>query len=87
MTELIVTEKIAEWHRLKALVLDSVSSPIRASLESESRYWMGRNKMPNWAELEYRNHWWTVGYSNPDRVLGSGEVVGNHVFWGATAFA
>jgi len=28
MTELIVVEKIAEWHRLKALVLDSVSSPI-----------------------------------------------------------
>src|SRR6266436_1087812 len=28
MSELIVVEKIAEWHRLKALVLDSVSSPI-----------------------------------------------------------
>src|SRR5881394_406638 len=28
MTELIVVEKIAEWQRLKALVLDSVSSPI-----------------------------------------------------------
>src|SRR6266481_2597284 len=28
MTELIVAEKIAEWQRLKALVLDSVSSPI-----------------------------------------------------------
>jgi integrase/recombinase XerD len=28
MTELILVEKIAEWQRLKALVLDSVSSPI-----------------------------------------------------------
>jgi len=28
MTELIVADKIAEWQRLKALVLDSVSSPI-----------------------------------------------------------
>jgi len=28
MTELIVVEKITEWQRLKALVLDSVSSPI-----------------------------------------------------------
>jgi site-specific recombinase XerD len=28
MTGLIVVEKIAEWQRLKALVLDSVSSPI-----------------------------------------------------------
>jgi hypothetical protein len=28
MTELTVVEKIAEWRRLKAPVLDSVSSPI-----------------------------------------------------------
>ena len=28
MTDLSVVEKIAEWQRLKALVLDSVSSPI-----------------------------------------------------------
>jgi integrase/recombinase XerD len=28
MSELIVAEKLAEWQRLKALVLDSVSSPI-----------------------------------------------------------
>src|SRR5580700_7958722 len=28
MTDLIVAEKIAQWQRLKALVLDSVSSPI-----------------------------------------------------------
>ena len=28
MNDLIVVEKIAQWQRLKALVLDSVSSPI-----------------------------------------------------------
>ena len=28
MNDLIVVEKLAEWQRLKALVLDSVSSPI-----------------------------------------------------------
>ena len=28
MNDLIVVEKIAEWQKLKALVLDSVSSPI-----------------------------------------------------------
>src|SRR5713226_7273145 len=28
MTDLIVVEKLAEWQRLKTLVLDSVSSPI-----------------------------------------------------------
>ena len=28
MNELIAIEKIAEWEKLKALVLDSVSSPI-----------------------------------------------------------
>ena len=28
MNELIATEKIAQWEKLKALVLDSVSSPI-----------------------------------------------------------
>jgi hypothetical protein len=30
MNELIVVEKIEGWEKLKALVLDSVSSPIRA---------------------------------------------------------
>src|SRR5579863_5231251 len=28
MNDLVVVEKLAEWQRLKALVLDSVSSPI-----------------------------------------------------------
>ena len=29
MNDLIVVKKLAEWDRLKALVLDSVSSPIK----------------------------------------------------------
>src|SRR5580658_85653 len=28
MNELVVTDRASDWHRLKALVLDSVSSPI-----------------------------------------------------------
>jgi hypothetical protein len=28
LTDLVVADKAAEWRRLKALVLDSVSSPI-----------------------------------------------------------
>jgi hypothetical protein len=28
MNELVVADRAAQWHRLKALVLDSVSSPI-----------------------------------------------------------
>jgi hypothetical protein len=32
MNDLIVVEKLAEWQRLKALVLDSVSSPITRRL-------------------------------------------------------
>ena len=28
MNELVVVDQVAEWHRLKSLVLDSVSSPI-----------------------------------------------------------
>ena len=37
MTELIVVEKLAEWKRLKALVLDSVSSPITIELLQKLR--------------------------------------------------
>ncbi len=40
MNDRMVMEKIAEWQRLKALVLDSVSSPITRRLKqlpAESR--------------------------------------------------
>ena len=33
MTDLIAIQKIAGWEKLKALVLDSVSSPITKSLQ------------------------------------------------------
>src|SRR6476660_871501 len=43
MTELIVVEKFAEWQRLKALVLDSVSSPITRRV-----YNMALDEFINW---------------------------------------
>jgi site-specific recombinase XerC len=48
MTELIVVEKIAEWQRLKALVLDSVSSPITR------RYNMALDEFIAWYRQEPR---------------------------------
>ena len=49
MNELIVAEKIAEWHRLKALVLDSVSSPIR-----RRAYYMAWDEFMAWFRLAPR---------------------------------
>jgi hypothetical protein len=49
MTELIVVEKIAEWQRLKALVLDSVSSPITRRV-----YNMALDEFIAWYRLEPR---------------------------------
>src|SRR6266851_3863069 len=49
MTELIVVEKIAEWQRLKALVLDSVSSPITRRI-----YSMALDEFMAWFRLEPR---------------------------------
>jgi hypothetical protein len=43
MNELIVVEKIAGWEKLKALVLDSVSSPITKRV-----YKMARNEFLAW---------------------------------------
>src|SRR5712691_1747634 len=43
MNELIVVEEIAEWRRLKALVLDSVSSPITKRV-----YNMALDEFYNW---------------------------------------
>src|SRR5260370_10925404 len=43
MNELIVVEKLAEWQRLKALVLDSVSSPITKRV-----YNMALDEFMNW---------------------------------------
>jgi site-specific recombinase XerD len=49
MNELIVVEKIAEWQRLKALVLDSVSSPITRRV-----YNMALDEFIAWYRLEPR---------------------------------
>ncbi len=49
MTELIVVEKLAEWQRLKALVLDSVSSPITRRV-----YNMALDEFVAWYRLEPR---------------------------------
>jgi ParB-like nuclease domain len=49
MNELIVAEKFAEWQRLKALVLDSVSSPITRRV-----YNMALEEFLAWFRLEPR---------------------------------
>src|SRR5438094_10548488 len=49
MNDLIVVEKIAEWNRLKTLVLDSVSSPITRRV-----YNMALDEFIGWYRLEPR---------------------------------
>jgi hypothetical protein len=46
MNELIVIEKIAQWEKLKTLVLDSVSSPITKRVHSMARtsLWTGSKR-------------------------------------------
>src|SRR5213079_2472822 len=50
MTDLIVQDRAAEWRRLKALVLDSVSSPITRRVYNlgldEFFEWFGREPRP-----------------------------------------
>ena len=49
MNDLVVAEKIAQWHRLKALVLDSVSSPITKRV-----YSMALDEFLSWFRQEPR---------------------------------
>jgi integrase/recombinase XerD len=49
MTELIVVEKLADWQKLKALVLDSVSSPITRRV-----YNMALDEFMEWYRQETR---------------------------------
>jgi hypothetical protein len=49
MNDLIVVEKIAQWRRLKALVLDSVSSPITKRV-----YNMALDEFIDWFRRETR---------------------------------
>ena len=50
MNDLIVVEKLAEWQRLKALVLDSVSSPITRRV-----YSMALDEFIEWYRAAPRN--------------------------------
>ena len=49
MTELVVADKASEWRKLKALVLDSVWSPITRRL-----YNLGLDEFIAWYSLEQR---------------------------------
>ena len=46
MNDLIVVEKIAQWQKLKALVLDSVSSPITKRVYNMAldEFWPGSSR-------------------------------------------
>ena len=49
MNELVVSDRAAQWHRLKALVLDSVSSPITRRV-----YNLGLDEFIAWFQQESR---------------------------------
>jgi site-specific recombinase XerD len=75
MTELAVVEKTAEWQRLKALVLDSVSSPITRRV-----YNMALDEFVAWFKQEPRPGFtkatvsaWRV--SSEARGLGSSSII------------
>src|SRR5580693_705945 len=75
MNELIAIEKIAQWEKLKALVLDSVSSPITKRV-----YNMALNEFMEWFQQEPRPgftkaavHAWRV--SLEARGLGSSSII------------
>src|SRR5450756_1486052 len=54
MTDLIVVSQTTEWHRLKGLVLDSVSSPITRRVNNlgldEFFEWYGREPRPGFTK-------------------------------------
>src|SRR5437879_5750193 len=75
MNELIAVEKIAQWQKLKALVLDSVSSPITKRV-----YNMALEEFYNWFQQAPRPGFtkatvsaWRV--SLEDRKLGSSSII------------
>src|SRR6478752_5240391 len=49
MNELVLANRAADWHRLKALVLDSVSSPITRRV-----YNLGLDEFISWYDQELR---------------------------------
>jgi hypothetical protein len=75
MNELISLEKIAQWQKLKTLVLDSVSSPITKRV-----YSMGLNEFMGWFQQAPRPGFtkatvsaWRV--SPEERRLGSSSII------------
>lgn len=75
MTELAVVEKIAEWQRLKALVLDSVSSPITRRVYNmaleEFLTWFRQEPRPGFSKATVSA--WRV--SLEARGLGSSSII------------
>jgi site-specific recombinase XerD len=75
MNELIVVEKIAEWRRLKALVLDSVSSPITRRVYNmaldEFMAWFTQEPRPGFTKATVSA--WRV--SLEARGLGSSSII------------
>jgi site-specific recombinase XerD len=75
MTDLMVVEKPAEWDRLKALVLDSVSSPITKRVYSmaldEFLTWFRQAPRPGFTKATVSA--WRV--SLEDRKLGSSSII------------
>jgi len=75
MTELTVVEKIAEWQRLKALVLDSVSSPITRRVYNmaldEFMAWFRQEPRPGFSKATVSA--WRV--SLEARGLGSSSII------------
>ena len=77
MNDLIAVEKIAQWHKLKALVLDSVSSPITKRV-----YNMALDEFYGWFQLEPRPGFtkatvsaWRVSWIDASRVFTIGILL------------
>jgi hypothetical protein len=61
MNELVVADRASEWRRLKALVLDSVSSPITRRV-----YNLGLDEFIAWYSAEFRpRELQSINYSSP----------------------
>src|SRR5713101_2923094 len=75
MNDLIVVEKIAQWEKLKALVLDSVSSPITKRVYNmaldEFMQWFQQAPQPGFTKATVSA--WRV--SLEDRGLGSSSII------------
>jgi hypothetical protein len=75
MNDLVVVEKIAQWQRLKALVLDSVSSPITKRVYNmaldEFMTWFRQGPRPGFTKATVSA--WRV--SLEERKLGSSSII------------